>query len=117
MQGYATILNAMAMQQIFLKYGEPNTRTEYTSEPNAYPYEIWHYYQVENFSNKRFVFYDPDLGSNEYPLLHSNMPGHINNPQWKVQLHKRTTQPIDMDTENAGDHYGGRANDNFNNPR
>ncbi len=102
---------------IYLKYGEPNTRTEVTSEPNSYPYEIWHYYKVEKFSNKRFIFYDPDLGSNEYPLLHSTMPGYINYPQWKVQLHKRTLQPIDMDTDQNGDHYGGRSTDYYNNPR
>ena len=102
---------------VFLKYGEPNTRTDFSSEPNAYPYEIWHYYKIENFSNKKFVFYDPYLGSNQYPLLHSDMPGHLNNPQWRVQLHQRTTNPVDMDTKDGADHYGGRANDFFNNPR
>ncbi len=103
--------------RVFLKYGKPNTRSEVKSEPSSYPYEIWHYYKVEKFSNKRFVFYSPDVVTNDYPLLHSDMPGFINNPQWKVQLHKRTNQPIDMDTENNSDHYGGRANDIFNNPR
>ena len=102
---------------VFLKYGKPNTRSEYLSEPSSYPYEIWHYYKIEGFSNKKFVFYNPDLVSNEYPLLHTDMPGFINNPQWKVQLHKRTNQPIDMDTEENSDHYGGRANDNFRNPK
>jgi hypothetical protein len=45
------------------------------------------------------------------------MPGHINYPQWRVQLHKRTNQPIDMDTEGQGGHYGSRADDYFKNPR
>lgn len=102
---------------IFLKYGKPNTRSEFVSEPNSYPYEIWHFYKIEGFSNKKFVFYSPDLVSNEYPLLHSDMPGYIYNAQWKVQLHKRTNQPVDMDTEDNSDHYGGRANDSFNNPK
>ena len=103
--------------RIYLKYGKPNTRSEIKSEPSSYPYEIWHYYRVENFSNKRFVFYSPDIVTNDYPLLHSDMPGYINNPQWKVQLHRRTNQPIDMDTENNNNHYGGRADDYYNNPR
>ncbi|MBL4594729.1 MAG: GWxTD domain-containing protein [Flavobacteriales bacterium] len=103
--------------RVYLKYGIPNTRSEVKSEPSSYPYEIWHYYKIENFSNKKFVFYSPDIITNDYPLLHSNMPGYINNSQWQVQLHKRTNQPIDMDTENNSDHYGGRANDYFNNPR
>lgn len=103
--------------RVYLKYGKPNTRSVITSEPSSYPYEIWHYHKVENFSNKKFVFYSPDIVTNDYPLLHSDMPGHINNPQWKVQLHKRTNQPRDMDTEDNSGHYGGRADDYFNNPR
>lgn len=103
--------------RVFLKHGKPNTRSEFVSEPNSYPYEIWHYYKIDEFSNKKFVFYDPDLGTNEYPLLHSDMIGYFNYPQWRVKLHKRTNQPIDMDTEYQEGHYGSRANDYFNNPR
>ncbi len=103
--------------RVFLKYGKPNTRSVFPSEPNAYPYEIWHYYKVGQFSNKKFVFYSPDVVTNDYPLLHSDMPGHIYYPQWKVQLHKRTNQPTDMDSENQEDHYGSRSNDFFINPR
>lgn len=103
--------------RIYLKYGKPNTRTQVTSEPSSYPYEIWHYHKIQSFSNKRFVFFSRDLSTNEYPLLHSDMPGHVYNTQWKVQLHKRTNQPVDMDAENNSNHYGGRANDYYNNPR
>jgi GWxTD domain-containing protein len=102
---------------IFLKYGKPNTRSKIPSEPSAYPYEIWHYHQIKNFSNKRFVFYSRDLSTNEYPLIHSTMPGFINNPQWKIQIYRRTNQPSDLDSEENTQHNGGRANDYFNNPR
>ncbi|MCO6499061.1 MAG: GWxTD domain-containing protein [Vicingus serpentipes] len=101
----------------FLKYGKPNSRMEVKSEPNAYPYEIWHYHQANNFSNIKFVFYNPDLISNDYPLLHSNLYGEIKNPQWKVQLHKRTNSPIDINEENNSEHWGDRAGDYYNNPR
>lgn len=111
-KGYATDRG-----RIYLRHGKPNTRSVFTSEPNAYPYEIWHYYKIDNFSNKRFVFYNPDVITNDYPLLHSDMQGYINYPQWKVQLHKRTNQPIDMDTQEQQGHYGSRATDFFNNPR
>ena len=103
--------------RIYLKYGKPNTRSVFPSEPNAYPYEIWHYHRIENFSNKRFVFYSRDLSTNEYPLIHSTMPGFITNPQWKIQIYRRTNQPYDLDTEENIDHEGGRATDYFNNPR
>ncbi|MGB0888417.1 MAG: GWxTD domain-containing protein [Vicingaceae bacterium] len=103
--------------RLFLKYGKPNTRSVFPSEPSAYPYEIWHYHKIENFSNKRFVFYSRDLSTNEYPLIHSTMPGYINNPQWKIQVYKRTNQPADLENGNNRQHYGGRADDYFNNPR
>lgn len=103
--------------RVYLKHGKPNTIVDRKSEPSAYPYEIWHYYQVEKFSNIRFVFYNPDLVSNDYPILHSNLPGEINNPQWKVLLHKRTNQPRDVDEQNNKDHWGGQVDDFYNNPR
>ena len=63
------------------------------------------------------MFYNPDLVSNDFPILHSNLPGELNNPQWKVQLHKRTNQPVDMEEQNNSQHWGGRADDFYNNPR
>ncbi len=103
--------------RVYLKYNKPNTRTVFPSEPNAYPYEIWHYYKIEQFSNKKFVFYSPDVVTNDYPLLHSDMPGHINYPQWKMQLQNRTNQAEDMENENPNGSYGSRSDDYFNNPR
>jgi len=103
--------------RVYLKHGKPNTIVQRYSEPSAYPYEIWHYYKVANFSNIRFVFYNPDLVSNDFPMLHSNLPGELNNPQWKVQLHKRTNQPRDMEEKNNNEHWGGQSDDFFNNPR
>jgi hypothetical protein len=55
--------------------------------------------------------------TNDYPLLHSNLPGEINNPQWKVHLKKRTNQPIDMNEKENTEHWGDRAGEYYNNPR
>jgi len=101
----------------YLKYGKPNTRMEIKSEPSSYPYEIWHYYEAGGFSNIKFVFYSPDVITNDYPLLHSNMRGEIKNPQWKVQLHKRTNATRDMTEENSIEHWGSRAAEYYANPR
>ncbi|NQX98567.1 MAG: GWxTD domain-containing protein [Flavobacteriales bacterium] len=102
---------------IYLKYGPPNTRSEFLYDNSTYPYEIWHYHKVERFSNRKFVFYDPSFGMNEYPILHSDMPGHINNKQWRLQLNKRLGQPIDHDAEAPSYQYGDRSSDYYNNPR
>lgn len=103
--------------RIFLKYGKPNARTDSKFEPVAYPYEIWHYYGIENRSNVKFIFYNPNPGTNDYPMLHSTLPGEINNPQWKVQLHSRTGQSSNRDELNNKEHWGGRSDEYFNNPR
>jgi GWxTD domain-containing protein len=50
--------------RVFLKHGPPNTRSEFPVERQSYPYEIWHYYKIDNFSNKKFVFYNPSHASN-----------------------------------------------------
>lgn len=70
----------------FLKYGIPNDVERFPSEPNLVPYEIWRYNRLDVQNNIVFIFYDPDLATNEYPLLHSNKYGEFNNPRWKSQL-------------------------------
>jgi hypothetical protein len=68
-------------------------------------------------SNKKFVFYNPDLVSNKYRLIHSNAKGEIYNTSWDLLLHKRDTQTNDLDADKAPDHFGGNAKDSFRNPR
>ncbi len=114
--------------RVYLQYGPPDQRTKNNSEPSAYPYEIWEYYtlvdktQIINNpgnrqSSKNFVFYNPDLVTNKYTLIHSEARGEINNVRWRLLLHKRDTQSPDLDNESVPTQYGGNADDNFNNPR
>lgn len=103
--------------RVYLQYGPPNTRTQQPNEPSAYPYEIWHYYKIGNFSNRKFVFYNPDLVSNNYELLHSDMFGEPNNYRWQAMLQKRNTSFQNIDTEKGTDHFGGRSDDLFVLPR
>lgn len=78
--------------RVFLQYGPPNTKIERPSEPEEYPYEIWQYYKIQNFSNRRFVFFNPMNVGNEYILLHSDMPGELFNNRWILDL-SRTGRP------------------------
>jgi len=102
--------------RIYLKYGKPNSRQEYKNEPSVYPYEMWHYYGIKDQNNIRLIFYNPDLISNDYPMLHSNLRGEINNDRWENMLHYRTTMSRGRDRA-SGDDEGGDSRDNFNNPR
>ena len=104
--------------RIYLKYGPPNTITDRPNEPSAYPYQIWHYYKIGKFNNKRFIFYMPGLGSNEYTVLHSNLQGEYFNNNWKVDLHRRNTPGRSVDnTQNPNDgQWGSNSNTFFINP-
>jgi GWxTD domain-containing protein len=103
--------------RIFLKHGKPNTLTEMKNETSTYPYEIWHYYGIEGRSNVKFIFYSPDIISNDYPLLHSTLPGEIFNAQWKVELHKRTNQPRDINETQPREYMHDRTDEFFALPR
>jgi len=103
--------------RVYLQYGPPNKLVDITSEPNAYPYQIWFYYHIGKFNNRRFVFYNRDLSSNDYEILHSDMNGEKYNRQWDLDLHSRTNPKINVENENAIDKVGSRAVDYYNDPR
>ncbi|MGQ9864056.1 MAG: GWxTD domain-containing protein [Bacteroidia bacterium] len=70
--------------RVFLQYGPPNDRQMLYNEPDKYPYEIWTYNRLGAQQNVIFVFYDPDLITGEFPLLHSNKLGELQNRNWRA---------------------------------
>ncbi|MNR78512.1 hypothetical protein D3C86_33280 [compost metagenome] len=92
--------------RVYLQYGQPNTIIVRETSPSEYPYEIWHYYKIKNFSNKRFVFYNPDLVNNAYRLLHSDMVGEQQNYKWQEMLVKRNNSGQGVDSSNGSSQYG-----------
>ena len=103
--------------RVFLQYGPPNYRNPYLNEPNAYPYEIWEYLKLNSQNNRKFVFYNADLVSNNFKLLHSDVIGEKYDNRWQMVLTKRVEQGPDLDKEKATPGYGSQMDDNFNNPR
>ena len=97
---------------VFLKYGPPNNIRSNDFDNRSYPYEIWQYYKIKTFSNRKFVFFSPDNIRNEMVLLHSNLTGERNDPQWKYKILARTMKNAD-DTNDA-DYYGQRLDADFN---
>jgi len=112
-KGYATDRG-----YIYLKYGKPNTVAKDYNDPAAYPYEIWHYYQTKNQSNVRFVFYNTDLSSKDFRLLHSTAIGEINDYQWRIHLRSRDRDFRTIDDEGSTeDDWGSNINRYYENPR
>jgi GWxTD domain-containing protein len=72
--------------RVFLQYGAPNDLQDIKHDHTTVPYQIWHYYRIGQRSNIRYVFYNPDLVTNDYPLLHSNMQGELQNTNWQEYL-------------------------------
>lgn len=99
---------------IFLKYGPPNNMIANDFDNRTFPYEIWQYYRVKTFSNRRFVFYSPENIKNDMILLHSNLVGERNDPQWKYKIMSRTMKN-EYDNANADtDYFGQRLDADFN---
>ncbi len=97
--------------RVYLQYGKPNEVKEEASDPVTLPYEIWHYYYLENQTNVKFVFYDPVLTGKDYELLHSNMYGEIQNPNWKMQLVRKIETQTDIYNTEPVDYWGNEMDD------
>lgn len=104
--------------RVYLKYGAPSQRTKETLNPNTYPYEIWEYYKLpDGETDKKCIFYEPSLATNDYVLLHSTIRGEVQNRQWQMALYARTVGPYSVDQNNFTDPSGEDTQDEFNNPR
>ena len=113
MRGYETDRG-----RVYLQYGAPDQRSKVESSPNTYPYEVWQYYKLKDQSNRKFLFYNQDLVTNNYTLLHSDAKGELYDAGWSMKLHKRTIQSNNMDITKPGiDTFGDESDDIFKNPR
>ena len=96
--------------RVYLQYGAPNNIITKESSPSEYPYEIWTYYKIKHYSNKRFIFYNPDFITENYRLLHSDMIGEPQNYKWPQMLVKRNTPDTNTeDSDGGAQHYGGES--------
>lgn len=111
-KGYATDRG-----RVYLQYGPPNTITKSDKEPTAYPYEIWHYYTLNNQRNKKFVFYNPGIASNDYELIHSDANGEISTISWNRKIMERTNAANNLDEQQGKQHWGNDLEQNFNMPK
>lgn len=102
---------------VYLKYGPPNSMMDRFNEMDAYPYTIWHYYRAGRFANRRFVFYQRDLASTCLELLHSEVPGEIQNPRWNQIIHSRNVAMPNVDPAKVDSYSGERAIEFYQMPR
>ncbi len=95
---------------IFLKYGAPDDIDFREDEPSAPPYEIWSYneFPATKQNNVRFIFYNPSLAPGDFQLLHTDVIGELNNPQWELQLYRSAPNEVNgspFDSTNMNDNF------------
>lgn len=103
--------------RVYLQYGPPNTMVIRHNDTDAYPYEIWHYYRINQFRNKRFVFYNPDLVTNDFELLQSDLPGEIKNDYWVMMILSRNNSLGNTEIRRVDNGASRVLIDLYNNPR
>jgi GWxTD domain-containing protein len=108
--------------RVFLQYGPPNTRVQRHHPTETLPFEIWHYYHIGAFNNKRFLFYTPNVAAVEFILLHSDMLGETQNNDWPTIMRTKNPElrPSDSGSNrsNPRDSFSGDSlEDLFYNPR
>lgn len=91
--------------RVLLTYGPPSDLQDFANEADKFPYQIWTYNKLGGQANVIFVFYNRDVSSNDYPLLHSTLKGEPYNGAWRAQL---------MRSRNA--QTSGANSDKFNDP-
>lgn len=89
----------------YLKHGIPDFIESVPSEANAFPYEIWHYYNLKEESNRIFVFVEKALGTNDYELIHSNASGEIYNENWQNIIYKINKDTYELKNSNTIDNH------------
>ncbi|HOV92276.1 MAG TPA: GWxTD domain-containing protein [Candidatus Kapabacteria bacterium] len=65
--------------RIYLKYGEPTQRDRYSAGAENRPYEDWFYGEIQG--GVHFIFVDM-VGYGNYILVHSDLKGEPNDPDW-----------------------------------
>ncbi len=103
--------------RVYLQYGKPNTVRTMRYETDTYPYSVWQYYKLNGLTNRRFIFYSPSMGMLGYQVLHSNVPGEVQNPNWEFELQRKTDNARPTQENPYDENINDRAKDLFNNPR
>lgn len=76
--------------RVYLFYGRPSTRIVRNHDPDYWPFEIWHYYETNTkIHDRRLLFINTTLSS-DMELLHSDIPGEVQNNDWKQLARSRS---------------------------
>ena len=102
---------------VYLKYGKPSSIMNVPFDGDTQPYTVWQYYKLNGLNNRRFIFYSPSNEMLGYQVLHSNVPGEINDPNWQLKLLSKNTPTLSPVRELNGSSIHENSRILFDNPR
>ena len=74
--------------RIYLSHGSPNSISEEFLPKQYHPFEVWHYYKIDDERNIKFVFSN-DRMPNEFRLVFSNKQGETSSrSDWLERFNK-----------------------------
>lgn len=100
--------------RVYLQYGKPNQIINNSNNPDTYPYEVWHYYQLGQQSDRRFIYYEPTRITNDYKLLHSDALGENTDPNWRDKLVPIDSRMPSIDGKNRSNNFGSQLERDIN---
>lgn len=101
--------------RVFLKYGNPNDFIAVPAEAGSLPYEIWHYYRLNDKQvNVKFIFVQTILASNHYELIHSDARGEVKDPRWQMRINNQRGVAPSIDEQPLRDNFGRKSGMYFN---
>jgi GWxTD domain-containing protein len=111
--------------RIYLQYGAPTDVQDVKYDSDNHPYSIWRYYKLtecyrtvlNGLTDRKFVFYSPTNEMLGYEVLHSNVPGEVQNDEWEFTINKKSITKRPGTREGQTLQGQDRARDLFNNPR
>lgn len=98
--------------RVYLQYGPPNDIKDAPFDPATYPYQVWHYYYLQDQNNVKFVFWCPAEVTNDYELLHSDKIDEHHDPSWQMKLIKRIHQQENYQITKPENYFGNEM-DNY----
>ena len=98
--------------RVYLQYGPPNDIKDAPFDPATYPYQVWHYYHLQDQTNVKFVFWCPAEVTTDYELLHSDKVDEHHEPSWQMRLYKRIQQQENYQITKPEDYFGNEM-DNY----
>ncbi len=77
--------------RVVILYGSPSSVERFPSSESTVPYQIWRYDKLRGQGGVEFVFADQE-GFNKYELVHSDLRGERNDPDWKSQVFRGSNE-------------------------